>query len=132
MVSINQFNFKLRVNVWTFLFAAFLLFACVPVLAQHDMSNMPGMSKPKAKFRSKARGKKTKPTRKKHTAKKHDMGNMPGMKMPAPSSSPARTCSASYRSHNNVRIGAIPILRVRAILAPKPLVRPNRGGDNGW
>jgi hypothetical protein len=93
MRSTNQFNFGLRINVWTFLFAAFLLSACVPVLAQHDMSNMPGMSKPKAKSKSKSKAttrKKRKTARKKQTAKKHDMSNMPGMNMPAKSSSPAK------------------------------------------
>src|SRR4029077_14209093 len=32
-----------------------------------------------------------------------------------------RTCNASCRSHNNVRIGRMPILRVTAILCTEPL-----------
>ena len=83
MGTVNPFSFKLHVNVWTFLFAAFLLFAGVPVLAQHDMSNMPGMSKPKPKSKSKSTTRKTaKKARKKQTAKQHDMTNMPGMSKP--------------------------------------------------
>ncbi len=68
--------------LWIFLFVAILVVVSVPVLAQHDMSNMP-MSKPKAKSKSQAVSrKKRKPTSKKQTAKKNDMSNMPGMKMP--------------------------------------------------
>ena len=49
-----------------------------------DMSNMPGMSKPNAKSKSKATiRKKRKPVRRRQTAKKHDVSNMPGMNMPA-------------------------------------------------
>ncbi|MDQ2975230.1 MAG: hypothetical protein M3R69_07445 [Acidobacteriota bacterium] len=83
MKNVNKINFGLSIKVCALLFAAFLLVANLPVLAQHDMSNMPGMSKPKAK--SKPQGtsrKKRKPTRKNKTAKKHDMSNMPGMNMP--------------------------------------------------
>jgi hypothetical protein len=69
--------------MWMFLFVAMVVVVSVPVLAQHDMSNMPGMSKPKAKSKSQGTSrKKRKPTRKKQTAKKHDMSNMPGMNMP--------------------------------------------------
>jgi hypothetical protein len=81
MKGIDIFKFSSR--VMTFLFVVVLLVACVPVLAQHDMSNMPGMSKPKAKSRSQATSRKKKQTtRKRKTAKKHDMSNMPGMNMP--------------------------------------------------
>ena len=75
--------FKFSSRVMAFLFMAVLLVASIPVLAQHDMSKMPGMSKPKARSKSQATSrKKRKPTGKKQTAKKHDMSNMPGMNMP--------------------------------------------------
>ena len=75
--------FRCRSRVMVFLFLAVLLVASVPVLAQHDMSKMPGMSKPKAKSKSRSTPrKKRKTTRKKQTAKKHDMSNMSGMSMP--------------------------------------------------
>lgn len=82
--------FKLGSRVMTHLFVAVLLVGSVPVLAQHDMSSMPGMKKPKAKSKSTTRSqKKRKATQKKPGAKKHDMGNMPGMNMPVqPSPSP--------------------------------------------
>jgi len=74
MKNVNAINFRLSVKVWSLVFASFLLVAELPVLAQHDMSNMPGMSKSKPKPKSKAK--------KKVARKKHDMSNMPGMKMP--------------------------------------------------
>lgn len=63
------------------------------VVAQHDMHNMPGMSKRKPKPKSKATTRRRKKVaRKKQPAKKHDMRNMPGMKMPAkPPSSPTQS-----------------------------------------
>jgi len=79
MKSLNAINFRLNIKVWAVVFASFLLVADLPVLAQHDMSNMPGMSKSKPKPKSKA---KKKVARKKQPGKKHDMSNMPGMKMP--------------------------------------------------
>jgi hypothetical protein len=79
MKNINAVNFRLSIKVWSLVFASFLLLAYLPVLAQHDMSNMPGMSKSKPKPKSKA---KKKVARKKQPGKKHDMGNMPGMNMP--------------------------------------------------
>ena len=83
MKSIDAFSFSSRVKVWALLFAAILMVAIVPVLAQQDMSNMPGMSKSKPKSNSKATSRKRrKATRRKQTAKKHNMNNMPGMKMP--------------------------------------------------
>ena len=86
MKNLNATKFRLRIKVWALVFSTFLLAATLPVLAQHDMSNMPGMSKPKAKSKAKATTRKRrKATRKKQTAKKHDMGNMPGMNMPAQS-----------------------------------------------
>ena len=76
-------HFRLSLKVWPLVFATVLLVANFPVLAQHDMSNMPGMSKPKAKSRSKTpTRRKRKATRKKPSVKKHAMGNMPGMNMP--------------------------------------------------
>jgi hypothetical protein len=76
------------------------------VLAQHeghDMSKMPGMSKPKPKAKAKTKRKVTARKRKpaartKQPAKKHDMSNMPGMKMPGhqmPASSPSPNPQAS-------------------------------------
>jgi hypothetical protein len=95
MKNLNTISFGLRIKIWISVFAAFLLVANLPVRAQHDMSKMPGMSKPKAKFKPKATTRKRrKTTRKKQPAKKHDMSNMPGMKMPAkPSSSPKQSAS---------------------------------------
>ena len=96
MKGIDTFKFGSR--PMTFLFVAVLLVGSVPVLAQHDMSNMPGLNKSKAKPKSTTTSrKKRKATRKKQTAKKHDMGNMPGMNMPGmkmpaqPSSSPKQS-----------------------------------------
>jgi hypothetical protein len=82
MKNVRTTKFSLGIRIWILVFAAFLLAGFLSVdhlsvLAQHDMSNMPGMSKPKASTR-----KKRKATRKKQTAKKHDMSNMPGMNMP--------------------------------------------------
>src|SRR6266852_676116 len=82
MKGIDVLKFSSRA-MWLFLFVAILVLVSVPVLAQHDMSNMPGMSKPKAKSKLPATSrKKRKPTRKRRTATKHDMSNMPGMNMP--------------------------------------------------
>src|SRR5258707_14537628 len=78
MKNLNAINFRLSIKIWAVVFASFLLVADLPVLAQHDMSNMPGMSKSKPKPKSKA---KKKVARKKQPGKKHDMSNMPGMKM---------------------------------------------------
>ncbi len=76
-----------------------------PAFAQHeghDMSKMPGMSKPKPKAKAKAKRKlparKRKAANKRPQAKKHDMGNMPGMNMPGhqmPASSPSSNPQAS-------------------------------------
>ncbi len=75
--------FKLSSLVMTFFFVCMLPVATIPVVAQHDMSKMPGMNKPKAKSKSQGTSRKKKrTTRKKQTAKKHDMSNMPGMNMP--------------------------------------------------
>jgi hypothetical protein len=79
-IDVSKFSSRVR---WIFLFVTMLLVAGVPVLAQHDMSNMPGMSKPKAKSNSMVTTrKKRKATRKKPAANKHEMGNMAGMNMP--------------------------------------------------
>jgi hypothetical protein len=81
--NVNAIKFRLGIKVWALVFAILLLVANLPVQAQHDMSNMPGMSKPKAKSRSKTTTrKKRKARRRKQTARKHDMRNMPGMNMP--------------------------------------------------
>jgi hypothetical protein len=80
MKGIDVLKFGSRA-VWIFLFVAISLVGSVPVLAQHDMSKMPGMSKPKAKSKATTR-KKRKTLRKKPTVEKHEMGNMPGMNMP--------------------------------------------------
>ncbi|HYR77246.1 MAG TPA: hypothetical protein VEM96_15535 [Pyrinomonadaceae bacterium] len=78
MKSVNANNFRLSIKVWSLVFASILLLADLPVLAQHNMSNMPGMSKSKSKPKSKT---KKNIARKKQPGKKHDMGNMPGMNM---------------------------------------------------
>jgi hypothetical protein len=83
MKNVKAINSGLSIKVWALVFAAILLVANLPVLAQHDMSNMPGMSKPKPKPKSKGTSRnKRKSTRRKQPAKKHDMSNMPGMNMP--------------------------------------------------
>jgi hypothetical protein len=79
MKNVNATKLRLSIKVSSLVFASFLLVAELPVLAQHDMSNMPGMSKSKPKPKSKA---KKKAARKKQPGGKHDMSNMPGMKMP--------------------------------------------------
>jgi hypothetical protein len=101
MKGIDVFKFGLRVK-WACLFVAILLVASIPVLAQHDMSNMPGMSKSKSKTNSKATSrKKRKATRKKQNAKKHDMNNMPGMNTPG-MQMPQATPSASPQKQMNM------------------------------
>lgn len=96
----NPINVRSSIKVWAVVLAAFLLVANLPVLAQRDMSKMPGMSKPKPKPKSKAiTRRKKKVARRKQPAQKHDtkhdMGNIPGMKMPAmPSSSPTQSPAA--------------------------------------
>ena len=83
MKNVNAIKRRLSIKIFALIFSTFLLVANSPVLAQHDMSNMPGMGKPKAKSKAEATTrKKRKVVRKKQTAKKHNMGNMPGMKMP--------------------------------------------------
>jgi len=90
MKYVNAIYFRLSIKVWAVVLAVFLSVANLPVLAQHQGHNMPGMSKPKPKSKATTRRKK-KVVRKRQPAKKHDMGNMPGMTMPAkPSSSPTQ------------------------------------------
>jgi len=85
-------------GVLALLLAAFLSIASVPVPAQHDMSKMPGMNKPKAK--NAPRKKKPRPRPRRTTTKKpatpsaspstspsHVM--TPGMQMPGASPSPS-------------------------------------------
>jgi hypothetical protein len=93
MKYVNAIKFRLIIKVWVFVLTGFLSAANLPVLAQHEGHNMPGMNKPRSKSKSKAASRKKK-ARKKQTAKKNDMSNMPGMKMPAkPSSSPAQSAA---------------------------------------
>jgi len=119
--------FKFRSRAWAFLFVAILLVACVPVLAQQDMSNMPGMSKPKANSKSQPTSrKKREPTSKKQTAKKHDMSNMPGMKPGMKMSGRHRRKAASRRkkaaaqrnSANQKQMGNMPGMNMPALPAP--------------
>jgi hypothetical protein len=82
MKNVNAIKRRLSIKIWALIFSTFLLVANSPVLAQHDMSNMPGMGKPKAKSKAEATTrKKRKVVRKKQTAKKHDMGKLTGMNM---------------------------------------------------
>ncbi|HAF25232.1 MAG TPA: hypothetical protein DHU55_02805 [Blastocatellia bacterium] len=130
MKSVTTFNFTLRVKVRALLFAVFLCVASLPVLAQHDMSNMPGMSKPKAKSKSKATTrKKRKATRKKQTAKRHDMGNMAGMKMPGMKmpvthqrkpTSGMRKAPAQKSPANKNQMGNMPGMNLPAQSSPSP------------
>ena len=88
MKSVDRFKLGSRVKVWAVLFVTLLFMASLPVAAQHEGHNMPGMSKPKPKAKAKQKRKvtprKKKPAaRTKRPAKKHDMSNMPaGMQMP--------------------------------------------------
>jgi hypothetical protein len=94
-----------------------LMVSSVDGLAQgHDMSNMPGMKRPKAKARTKRKTpikKRRKPIRRTRPATKHEMKNMPGMAMPkaSPSASPQNmprmpmpqaSPSASPQTHMNM------------------------------
>lgn len=86
-----------------------LLVGGVPVLGQRDMSNMPGMSKPKAKSKLKATSRrKKKPTRNKKTAIKHDMSTMPGMDMSGMKMSGARRKAASRTKATPAKSSAKP------------------------
>ena len=90
MKNVNATYFRLSIKIWAVVLAAFPLVANLPVLAQHQGHNMPGMSKAKPRSKATTRRKK-KVVRKRQPAKKQDMGNMPGMKMPAkPSASPTQ------------------------------------------
>ena len=84
-VSMNTVIRQLSIKFLAFVVVSFIA-SGQPVYARHlgqDMSNMPGMSKPKAKLNSKATPRnKRKATRKKKSTRKHQMGNMPGMNMP--------------------------------------------------
>ena len=98
MKNLDAISFRLSIKVWALVFAIFLLVANLPVLAQHDMSNMPGMSKSKPKRKSKGTSRnKRKPARRKQSAKKHDMSNMPGMNMPG-MKMPAESSSSPKQS----------------------------------
>jgi hypothetical protein len=97
MMNVNAINFRLGIKTWALVFVTLLLVSNSTLLAQHDMSNMPGMSKPKSKSKATTR-KKRKATRKKQAAKKHDMGKMPGMNMPAKPSSSSKQSGASQPS----------------------------------
>lgn len=75
--------------------------------SQHDMSNMPGMSKPKPKSKAKAKlrrassRKRTLVRKRTQPPKKHDMSNMPGMQRPtsSPSPMPSARHTASPHTH---------------------------------
>ena len=142
MKNVNATKFRLSIKVWALVFSTCLLAANLPVLAQHDMSNMPGMSEPKAKSKAKATTrKKRKAVRKKQTAKKHDMGNMPGMNMPGmpgmkvsgtprrrPASSRKKT-AAKKNPANKHKMANMPGMQMRAKSAA-PLASPEKMDPN--
>src|SRR5882672_10848285 len=74
-----------KIKLVGFVVVSFFISGSV-IYARHDgqaMSNMPGMSKAKAKPKSNGpQRKKRKVPKKRQIAKKHDMSNMPGMSMP--------------------------------------------------
>src|SRR5882672_8547384 len=74
-----------KIKLVGFVVVSFFISGSV-IYARHDgqaMSNMPGMSKAKAKPKSNpTRRKRREATKKRQIAKKHDMSNMPGMNMP--------------------------------------------------
>jgi len=113
MKNVNATKFRLRIKVWALVFSTFLLVANLPVLAQHDMSNMPGMSKPKATTRKKGKAK-----RKKQTVKKHNMGKMPGMNMSGTHrrkpASRRKKASAQKNSANKNQMGKMPGMNMPA------------------
>ena len=96
MKSTTGFRFIFWGKVCGVLFVALLLSGSVPAVAQHDMSKMPGMSRPKPKAKSRATTRKKRRTAKhKRSAKKQQIGSRPGMNMPAqPSSSPKPSSKA--------------------------------------
>jgi hypothetical protein len=97
--------FSMRKNLLLIIAVVTSLAMGQATLAQHeghDMSKMPGMSKPKPKAKAKTKrrvARKRKPVaRKKQLVMKHDMSNLPGMNMPGhqmPSSSPMPNPQAS-------------------------------------
>jgi len=96
----------------------------------HDMSKMPGMSKPKPKAKTKAKRKVAARKRKraagsKEPAKKHDMSKMPGMNMPGmqmPATSPAPNPQASPQQMHNMPGMQMPSTSP----APNPQASPHR------
>src|SRR5229473_2556053 len=129
MKNVNATKLRLSIKVWSLVFASFLLVAELPVLAQHDMSNMPGMSKSKPKPKSRA---KKKVARKKQPGKKHDMSNMPGMKMPGMKMSGTRRrkpgarnrkAPAQKNSANKTDMSNMPGMKMPA----KPSSSPTQG-----
>lgn len=82
---------RLKVNLLGLLVVSVLVSGPV-IYSQHeghDMSKMPGMSKPKPKTKPNARPRRKKKAARKRSTQRNQMGNMPGMNMPAqPSSSP--------------------------------------------
>ena len=135
MKSIDVFKFSSRAR-WVFLFGTILFVASVPVMAQHDMSNMPGMSKPKAKSKSKVTTrKKRKATRNKPTAKKHEMGNMPGMNMPGmnmsgmhkrKTASRGKKASPKRNSTNQKQMGNMPGMNMSGMNMPAQSSSPKQ------
>jgi hypothetical protein len=109
-----------RTHKYLVLVSAFILSISTgqAVFAQHeghDMSKMPGMSKPKPKPKPKAKGKakrrvvapkRKRAVRTKQPAKKHEMSSMPGMNMPGhrmPVSSPSpKPQSSPQQTHTHM------------------------------
>jgi len=97
MKSIERVKFDLSARLWPILCAAVLLIGSTAGLAQQDMSNMPGMSKPQSTPTTR---KKSKTTRTNRPATKHKMGNMPGMKMSGMKMPAHRGRSAARRNRS--------------------------------
>lgn len=120
MKGTNPHNFGLHIT--TCLFVAVLFVVSVPVFAQHDMSNMPGMNKPKAKSkRQKTLRKKKKPSRSTKTTKTHDMGDMQGLKLPE---RPAETKAGAAPKSASQQETNMPGMQM-ATPSPAPSVQPS-------
>jgi hypothetical protein len=90
---------------------------------RHDMSNMPGMSKTKAKSKPKSMiQKKRKARRKKQTVKKHDMDNMAGMNTSAMhrrrAASRRKKAPAQKNSANKKRMDNMPDMNMPGMKMP--------------
>jgi hypothetical protein len=129
MKNVNANNFAVSIKVCSLVLATFLLVANLPVLAQQDMSNMPGMSKSKPKSNSKAASRKRrKTTRRKQTAKKRNMNNLPGMNMPAMhrrrAASRRRKAPAQKSPANKNQMGDMPGMKMPAKPSSSPTQSP--------